>query len=230
MNTENSFNHYEVSKRLSDVRTILGLTQAQLAESLGISEQAVKNYEKAASQKASSGSLDRTKAIAGMKIETLFNIATKLNISADYLLGLSNVHTVNPQLREAVDYTGLSEDAINLIHPLHLSNETIIHSQILNLFLEEPCFIYVFTNSFYEYCTANHEYLSYRQRMAAKAEQLMDELEKDESADTNGFELELNKIHDLEDNKDIRHLRMQRILNQILDAVEEKYIGSIQTK
>lgn len=125
MNVENSFDHYEVSNRLSKVRTNAGLTQAQLAESLGISEQAVKNYEKAASQKASSESTDRTKAIAGMKIETLFNIASKLNVSADYLLGLSETRTPDVSVKEMVEKTGLSEDIVlRLIAWNNIDNST----------------------------------------------------------------------------------------------------------
>ena len=226
MSIDNSFNHYFVSKQLSEVRTKSGLTQAQLAETLGISEQAVKNYEKAASQKASSESTDRTKAIAGMKIETLFNIARNLNVSADYLLGLSPVLSPDPTMREVVTYTGLSEDSIDLIRSLHLSEDTANHAQVLNMLFEEPCFIYAFSHLLFEYCSANRDYVLFRNEFANKAEQLIDDGKDDEYMETDDYKKECDRLQFLEDHKDIRHLRMQSLLNQIISSVEKRFIDA----
>lgn len=229
MSIDNSFNHYIVSERLSEVRTKADLTQAKLAESLGISEQAVKNYEKAASQKASSESTDRTKAIAGMKIETLFNIATKLNVSADYLLGLSGVHSINPQLREIVEYTGLDEYAVDCIRSLNESEDTWFRMQLLNLILSEPAFIYGFTDLFYHYAVSNREYLLARNIRQEETRNMRKPWEEDHTVSigllNKNFEysVTVKQINNLEDRKDINYLRMQRFLESFLNQIEKLF-------
>lgn len=229
MSMDNGFNHYIVSKRLSDIRSNAGLTQAQLAESLGISEQAVKNYEKAASPKASSESTDRTKAIAGMKIETLFNIATTLNVSTDYLLGLSGVSKINPQLREIVEYTGLDEDAVECIQSLNDSEDTWFRMQLLNLILSETAFVYGFTELFYHYAVSNSKYLIARSIRHEETKEMRKPWEENHSVSIGlldkdfNYSVSVERINDLEDRKDIDHLRMQRFLESFFNQIEKTF-------
>lgn len=51
-------------------------------------------------------------------MEMLFKICECYNISADYLLGLSDVSTYDTSMISASKYTGLSEKAINAIKSL----------------------------------------------------------------------------------------------------------------
>lgn len=48
--------------------------------------------------------------------ETLAQICTRRNVSADWLLGLSDVRSTDTQIRDICDYTGLSERTISVLH------------------------------------------------------------------------------------------------------------------
>ena len=50
--------------------------------------------------------------------EYIVKYAKYFNVSCDYLLGLTNVATVNTDLRNICDYTGLSEKAVNNLNVL----------------------------------------------------------------------------------------------------------------
>lgn len=49
-------------------------------------------------------------------IEKLTEIALYFNVSADFLLGLSDVESLNADARSAVEYTGLTEAAVERLH------------------------------------------------------------------------------------------------------------------
>lgn len=117
-----NFDVYKASQRFIEIRTNAGKTQEQLAEELGVNSQTIKNYEKAGSPNAqSTSSNSRVNAIAGMKIETLYKMAKLFNVSADYLLGLTNDPFPAPR---AVDELGLSTEAIQQLIDLQAnSNE-----------------------------------------------------------------------------------------------------------
>ena len=143
MSEQFGFNSCEVSKRFIAIRTENNLTQEELAEKLSVSLQTVKNYEKAGSQNVrDSANGDRTNAIAGMKIETLFKMAQKLSVSADYLLGLTN----DPSLKKtAVDELGLSPVSISWIKHLK-ENTTEDEFQYVSWAFESTDFQMMFTN------------------------------------------------------------------------------------
>lgn len=117
---KSDFNVQKASCRFIEARTKAGKTQEQLAAELDINPQTIKNYEKAGSTNAQNSCNSRTNAIAGMKIETLYKAAKLLNVSADYLLGLSDVKSSNLDIKNAVELTGLSESSI---HKLHFFNQ-----------------------------------------------------------------------------------------------------------
>lgn len=107
------FNVHETSKRFIEIRTQNGMTQEELSKSLEVALQTIKNYEKAGSQNVRDPiNGDRINAIAGMKIETLFKMAKKFNVSADYLLGLSDIATPNLNVQEMHKMTGLTEENV----------------------------------------------------------------------------------------------------------------------
>mgnify|MGYP004611607451 CR=1 FL=1 len=91
-------------------------TQAEFAAVLGMSRATVAFY------------------CAGDRIPdalTLRDIAEKCKVSTDWLLGLSDIKTVNPSLAEVCDYTGLSAEAAEKLHDImtaitennHIRNE-----------------------------------------------------------------------------------------------------------
>ena len=99
-------------------------SQEEFAEFLGISRPTVGFYEN------------------GSRLPdalTLSQIARKCNVSADWLLGLSNTRQYSGTLSDACNYTGLSEEVIDFFHSIR-SSELIDY---LNTFLSPFNFTHV---------------------------------------------------------------------------------------
>ena len=94
----------EFSKRLIQLREQKGFTQQQLADSIGITRQSLSLYEKA----------ERT-----INFELLAKIADFFNVSTDYLMGRTDVASMNEDLQTACKVTGLSESAVIAIRNIH---------------------------------------------------------------------------------------------------------------
>lgn len=94
-------------KRLSELRTDKGLTQIQLAETTKIQRVTIAKYERG--ERAPS-------------IDNLLAFVDHFGVSSDYLLGLSNIKSNNPDISSACAYTGLAEYAILSI------KETLSHA------------------------------------------------------------------------------------------------------
>lgn len=92
METKNIF-----AKRLVDLREAKGISQQILADALGVTRQSLSLYEKA----------ERT-----VNIELLVKIANYFNVSTDYLLGLSDIQSIDTDMHIACKTTGLNEKAI----------------------------------------------------------------------------------------------------------------------
>ena len=86
-----------VSKRIVSLREEKGETQQELANAVGITRQSLSRYEIAA----------RTASV-----EVLGALAQHFNVSADYLLGLSDVKSTEQDIQTACEVTGLSEKAV----------------------------------------------------------------------------------------------------------------------
>ena len=84
-------------KRLFELRESRGESQQELADSIGITRQSLSRYELG----------ERT-----ANIDLLKKISEHYNISADYLLGLTDNATVDTNLQAVCEYTGLSDKAI----------------------------------------------------------------------------------------------------------------------
>lgn len=91
------------AQRLIELRENKNVTQQVLADDLGITRQSLSLYEKA----------DRA-----INIELLYKIAKYFNVSTDYLLGLDENPTTNPDIKIACKCTGLSEDAIKKLNDI----------------------------------------------------------------------------------------------------------------
>lgn len=83
--------------RLGEIMQEKGVSRMELKESTGLSLQSISNYLK-----------DKRKP----DCEMIAEIAKALNVSADYLLGLSEVSTRNETIQGVHDLTGLSQEAI----------------------------------------------------------------------------------------------------------------------
>ena len=103
-----------LKEKLLELRKSQKMTQIEFANFVGVSSSSIGLYE------------------TGERIpdaEILFRIATKCNVSADYLLGISNVKTTEPKPKSICEYTGLSEAAINRLNwdkRFHARNNELI--------------------------------------------------------------------------------------------------------
>jgi len=68
-------------------------------------------------------------------IQVLVDIANKCNVSSDYLIGLSDVKTREPTLKQICDYSGLSEKAAKKLHDLCNKEECSVAHTFVDSFL-----------------------------------------------------------------------------------------------
>ncbi len=94
-----------LSKRLAAARIKSKYTQEEIAEYLQCSRVTITNYE------CGRRSPD---------YKSLVMLAKKYGVTTDYLLGVTNAETTDKDLRYICDYTGLSDEAVNILNKLLL--------------------------------------------------------------------------------------------------------------
>lgn len=90
-----------VGEKIRKLREETSTPQQKIADLLGVTRQSLSLYEKG----------ERT-----INVEALGKLAEFFNVSADYLLGLSDVKSTEQDMKTACAVTGLSEDALERIH------------------------------------------------------------------------------------------------------------------
>lgn len=88
-------------ERLKQLRSKKGETQTEIAKLLDSSRQIVSYYETG----------ERTP-----HVEDLITLAGHFETSVDYLLGLSDVQSLDTKINAVCEYTHLSQDAVELLH------------------------------------------------------------------------------------------------------------------
>jgi len=112
----------KTAKRLKALREEKGISHVTLSKELleqcglKISKDSLMKYEVSDVYHTSFG------AISGMAAETLYCLAQYYNVSTDYLLAITDIQSIEPDMQAACKYTGLSEAAINNIK--NLGNKT----------------------------------------------------------------------------------------------------------
>ncbi len=93
----------QVGKKIRELREETSTPQQKIADLLGVTRQSLSLYEKG----------ERT-----INVEALGKLAEFFNVSADYLLGLSDVKSTEQDIQAACEVTGLSEYAISAFNEL----------------------------------------------------------------------------------------------------------------
>lgn len=89
------------ANRILELRNDADITRQELADKLGITRSSLEFYEKA----------KRTP-----DIEMITKIAQFFNVSVDYLFGLVDIPVQDESIKMVARYTGLNNDALNMLH------------------------------------------------------------------------------------------------------------------
>lgn len=114
------------AQRLESLLISSGLSQEKFADRCGLSLAALKNY------------------IAGKppripNTESLLKICKACSVSADWLLGLSDVSSMSSDIKNACEVTGLSEEAVKILQSVEDGNKYSV-SNALSVLIENPLF------------------------------------------------------------------------------------------
>lgn len=116
------FNLSIFCERFSNLREASGMSQDELAKTLKVTQQTLSRYEKGQRQPS---------------VDFIVKAASFFEVSVDYLLGLSEVQSIDSDLRAACQVTGLSDKAIATIASLSENdNIEILNRVILSNSLE----------------------------------------------------------------------------------------------
>ena len=109
-------------ERLKQLRIQKGETQTEIAKLLGSSRQIVSYYETGERMP---------------HVEDLITLAEHFETSVDYLLGLSDVQSLDTQINEVCEYTRLSQKAVELLHNDYFLNLGL--TKIVDVLITDCC-------------------------------------------------------------------------------------------
>lgn len=132
-------------------------------------------------------------------VDYVIKYAKYFNVSADYLLGLSDVPTTDRDLRFVCEYTGLSETAVNKILSL---NNSIKQSEESNKFNNIENLIFDL-GLYLDIVVYTADYIKYSESLKQKYDEILLYLD---NADTSNLIEERNLYRD---KKDLSLLRLQ---------------------
>lgn len=127
---------------ISELREASQQKRQEVANALGISRASLEYYEK-----------DKRKP----DIEILKRIADYYHVSADYLLGRTNVESTDRDVQFVCEYTRLDENVINILHRSFIDNrrsylESIDVAHAINLLVSYDSTVFTgFLNEFHDY-------------------------------------------------------------------------------
>lgn len=112
----------QTHERFKDARLIHNRhgkqTMAEVEKATGISQSLICDLEKDPSE-----SIEQQKRPRRVGYQTVADLAAYYGVSSDWLLGLSDVWSTEATLKAACEYTGLSENIIERLHNVFISNE-----------------------------------------------------------------------------------------------------------
>lgn len=113
-------------ERLIELIRKCGKTKKEIASEIGVSVTAINKH---------------TDGSRNVSSDFIVKYAKYFNVSCDYLLGASDVATVNTNLRDVCDYTGLSEKAVKNLNVLSKTNGAINPLDTINKLIEGEDYI-----------------------------------------------------------------------------------------
>lgn len=98
-----------IGKRIDYIRRKRGLSQTELGKSVGVTKKTIIDYE------------DKNK----IPLNKIKKIAEALDVTTDYLLGASDIETIDENMEIVHKMTGLSNNAIKVLMELHEQDNTL---------------------------------------------------------------------------------------------------------
>lgn len=107
-----------IGSRIRARRQLLSLSQTELAEKIHCTQAALSQYENGNREPG---------------LQELVQLATALYTSADYLLGVTDIESVDPDVKMIGDYLGLTEQSIGILRELYLKHkQNILEDSLQN--------------------------------------------------------------------------------------------------
>lgn len=127
-----------MAQRLKELRNENGLSHESLRKALmekyeiDISVDSLKNYEVSKTPHVKAYKND------GMRVEYLRCLADFYNVSADYILGISDIKSADKGIQTIIKNTGLSEESATVLHALYMANNENFDSSMIKSVLPIP--------------------------------------------------------------------------------------------
>lgn len=183
---------------------------------------------------------------------TLKQIAQACDVTSDFLLGISDIPSNNPDIKNAITITGLSEKAIQTIQQLKVPAVKIPDSpsyedmqalrtikfpysvqqlDILDWLLSNPRFTLLLTRQLCEYRGNCQGYYAAKNTRENEVSELYKETQGDISKEialrengTHSITIDIFDIQDACDRKDLALLRVQRQFDDIIREIENTLV------
>ena len=104
----------KLGQTIHSLRKKRELTQHELGDQLNVSAQSISAYENGATS---------------ISLDILIKMAKIFNVSTDYILGVTEAETANPEERQIADYLGLSVDAIRNLRQLKMTKPAVKYDE-----------------------------------------------------------------------------------------------------
>ena len=99
----------KIGKRIDYIRRKRGLSQTELGKAVGVTKKTIIEYE------------DKNK----VPLNKIKKLALALDVTTDYLLGVSDIETIDENMEIVHKTTGLSNNAIKVLMELHEQDNTL---------------------------------------------------------------------------------------------------------
>lgn len=191
------------AKRLRDLLKEKNITQNQLSKIIGKTRQAVNNY---------------TLGNTAPDSDTLIKLSEYFNVSADYLLGISDVKTTDKDIAYICEYTGLCEETIEKLHKENNYYSNGIH--MLNNLLTDDVMYKMLSNI----CSLFFEYDNY---VDLCSEIIYFDTKTDNFIDICNFLDMCDNEYSFREKSDFEHFQISRQFEKLIEKLIQKYHNSL---
>lgn len=197
------------------LRSLQGdLTTTAFAEKLGLSRQTTGFYING----------DRIP-----DIQTLQQICEKCNVSADYLLGLSDITSQDANTRSVAAYTGLTERAIDNLKSMRSANNGKNRIGQLSKLLEDTMFSFSLLDRIFQHRQKYIEFLTAYKQRKQELDTLHEKTGGDVAKETQLYQdgyprvsVTLETVAELHDQSDVTQFRAQKVYNSIMSQIDKE--------